>query len=89
MTQQGFIQAPVMDWTENAGLYSRLKTWQRDTEFIFGGPLNKETTKAKANYEICWLGKRLKNHLFLWNTEFTDYKEIFIVLKEWCKPKEK
>ena len=73
MTQQGFIQAPVIDGMENMGLCSRLQTWQRDIEFIFGGPLNKETTKAKANYLMCWLGKRLKNHLFSQNTEFTDY----------------
>ena len=88
MTQQGFIQALVMDWMENVGLYSRLQTWQRDIEFIFGGPLNKETTKAKTNYLMCWLEQRPKNHLFSHNTEFTDYKEIFRVLKEWCKPKQ-
>ena len=55
MAQQEFIQAPAMDWTENAGLYSRLQTWQKDVEFIFGRPLNKETSKAKANYLMCWL----------------------------------
>ena len=42
-----------MDWMEHVGLYSRLQTWQRDIEFIFGGLLNKETTKA--NYLMCWL----------------------------------
>ena len=77
-----------MDWMENAGLYSRLQTRQRDIEFIFRGPLNKETTKAKANYLMCWLGQRLKNHLLAQNTGFMDYKEIFKVLKEWCKPKQ-
>ena len=80
MAQQGFIQALVMHWTENAGLYSRLQTWQRDAEFIFGGPLNKETTKMKANYLMCWLGQRPKNHLLSQSKEFIDYKEIFRVL---------
>ena len=88
MMHQVFIQAPMMDWMEKAGLYSRLQTWQRDIEFIFRGPLNKESIKAKANYLICWLGQRLKNHLLSQNSEFTDYKEIFRVLKEWCNPKQ-
>ena len=65
-----------MDWLENTGLNSRLKNCQRDKEFIFRGPLNKETTKAKANYLICWLGQRLKNHLLSQNIEFTDYKKF-------------
>ena len=78
-----------MDWTESAGLYSRLQTWQRDVEFIFGGLLNKETTKMKTNYLMCWLGQRLKKHLLSQNTEFINSKEIFRVLKEWCKPKKK
>ena len=68
MMQEGFIQAPVMDWMENAGVYSRLQTWQQDIKFIFGGPLNKETTKAKADYSMCWLRQRLKNHLLSQNT---------------------
>ena len=71
-----------MDWIENAGLYSRLQSWQRDIEFIFGRLLNKRTTKMKANYLMCWLGQRPKNHLLSQNTEFIDYKEIFRVLKE-------
>ena len=37
---------------------------------------------------MCWLGQRLKNHVLSQNTEFTDYKEIFRVLKEWCKLKQ-
>ena len=61
MAQQGFIQAPEMDWMENAGLYSRLQTWQRDTEFIFRGLLSKETTKAKVNYLMCWLRQAEKS----------------------------
>ena len=88
MAQQGFIQAPVMDWTENAGLYNRLQTLQKDVEFIFGGPLNKESNKAKAIYLMCCLGQRPKNHLLSQNIELTDYKEIFRVLTEWCKPKQ-
>ena len=69
-------------------IYSRLQTWQRDTEFIIRELLNKETIKAKANYLMCQLGHRPKNHLVSQNTEFTDYKEIFRVLKEWCKLKQ-
>ena len=67
MAQQGFIQAPVMDWIENAGLYSRLQTWQKNVKFIFSGPLNKETSKAKANYLMCWLGQRPEDHLLSQN----------------------
>ena len=37
---------------------------------------------------MCWLGQRPKNHLLSQNTEFTDYKDILRVLKEWCKPKQ-
>ena len=87
MAQQGFIQAPAMDWTENADLYSRLQTWQKDIEFIFSGPLNKETSKAKVNYLMWWLRQRPKNHLLSQNIELAEYKEIFRVLTEWCKPK--
>ena len=67
MAQQGFIQVLAMDWIENAGLYSRLQSWQQDVEFIFGGPLNMETCKVKANYLMCWLGQRPKNHLLSQN----------------------
>ena len=63
MMQQGFIQAPGMDWMENTGLYSRLQTWQRDIEFIFREPQNKETSKAKANYLMGWLRQRQINVL--------------------------
>ena len=81
MAQQGFIQAPAMDCTENAGLYSRLQTWQKDVEIIFSGPLNKETSKAKGNYLMCWIEQRPKNHLLSKNIELTHYKEIFRVVQ--------
>ena len=56
MAQQGFILAPVVDWTENAGLYSRLHTWQRDVEFLFRGLLNKETYQyeGKLSHMLAW-----------------------------------
>ena len=86
MMQQGFFQAPVMHSRENAGLYNRIQTWQRDIEFIFRGLLNKDTTKVKANYLMCWLRQRPKNHL-LSQKSLQTIKEIFKILKEWCKPK--
>ena len=77
-----------MHCTGNAGLYSRLQTWQRDIEFIFGGTLNKETTKAKANYLICWLGQRPKITYSHRTQNLQTIKKSSEYWKEFCKPKQ-
>ncbi len=76
-----------MDWTEDAGMYKRFCEYKESIQYILGGPLNKETKAAKANYLMSWLAPRARDLLKGMKTDVSTTEAILKDLETWCKPK--
>ena len=76
------------------GLDRKCRTLQQTTDLAKGCRVHIWRTieqgdyqnEGKLSYMLAWT--KTKNHLLSQNTEFIGYKEIFRVLKEWCKLKQ-
>lgn len=77
---------PIMDWTPDAGLWSRFKTWKRNCLALLDGPHAKQTAAAKANTLKYWCGTDGQDLLETEKEAPDQVKTIFDALEIHAKP---
>ena len=53
----GIDKGPILDWTDDNGLFGMLKEMEEEMEILFRGPLNGANGAVKCNYIIYWSGE--------------------------------
>ena len=81
------IQAPNMNWDNDALVYNRLQRFKRDVNEKFKGPLNKEKSEGKANWLLGWIPDDVKDYLYSLKDEYKTPEEIWTALEDKYKMK--
>lgn len=84
-----YDKGPMMDWTDNEGLYRRFKVWKQRVELIFAGPLVKVEEEIKCKYLLLWAGERGLDIFNSWALDTDQCKELknyFDKYEEYVRP---
>ena len=85
MAAAALVDAPNIDWTEDAGLYRRVELFRRDVEDIMLGPL---TTYKEPRTLMHWLPENIKELVREAGKDTeNDYRKVIEFLLDWAKPK--
>ena len=60
-TLPGIENGPKLDWTEDNGLFQRIKCWKRKGKSLIHGLLYEVPEEQQCHFLIYWLGSTVAN----------------------------
>ena len=82
------VSPPSIDWTEDDGLYERVKQFTKGVDDIMLGPLSTNKDQAKTRTLMCWLPENIKELVRgAEKDKENSYSKVTDFLLEWSKPK--